>query len=114
MRTMTFNTLTAIALAAVFCSVRLNAAEKTAPTDPSKPPAKESKDEEAAYTQSIEKRVADILAALELKDSEKKSKVHDLLITHYRSLRDWHDANDARLKTASESQGQEIKASLKT
>jgi len=55
-----------------------------------------------------------MLDALELKDSEKKTKVHDILIAHYRSLRDWHDANDARLKTGTETQTQEIKVSLKS
>ena len=93
------------------CSQTLAAAEKTAATSKNASSATET---EAAYTQSIEKRVADILDALELKDSAKKLKVHDILIAHYRSLRDWHDANDPRLKGASEPQTQEIKASLKT
>ena len=113
MRTATFTTLIALTFASAVCSLRLNAAEKTSSTNSSDSAAKENKDGEAAYTQSIEKRVADILVALDLKDSSKKSKVHDLLIAHYRSLRDWHDANDPRLKTAAESQSQELKASLK-
>lgn len=102
-----------IAFGLIFCgSQGLMAAEKAAATNIS---ASSSKEEaEAAYTQSIEKRVAEILDSLELKDSAKKLKVHDILITHYRSLRDWHDANDRPLKTASELQARQIKASLKS
>ena len=51
---------------------------------------------EASYTQSIEKRVADILTALDFKDLQKQGRVHDELIAQYRSLRAWHDANDPK------------------
>jgi len=108
------NTLIALAFAAAFsCAPHLIAAEKASSTKPDTTSAKEAQESEAAYTQSIEKRVDEILLVLELKDPTKKSKVHDLLIAHYSSLRDWHDANDPRLKTATEPQAQEIKASLK-
>ena len=43
---------------------------------------------EAAYSQTIEKRVADILVVLELKDPAKTARVHDLLVAQYRALRD--------------------------
>ena len=93
------------------CSQPLVAAEKAAATNKNPSSAIEA---QTAYTQSIEKRVADILDSLELKDSAKKLKVRDILIAQYRSLRDWHDANDPRLKNASEPDAQETKASLKT
>jgi hypothetical protein len=69
---------------------------------------------EAAYTRTIEKRVADILAVIDINDPAKRSKAHDLLIAQYRTLRDWHDANDAKLKQASPDQAGQIKASLNT
>ena len=68
---------------------------------------------EAAYTQTIEKRVTDILAVLELKDPVRSAKAHDILIAQYRALRDWHDANDAKLKQASPDQAAQIRAALK-
>lgn len=81
-------------------------------------------DKEVAYTQSIEKRTQDILAALDLKDS---AKVHDAIIAQYRALRDWHDANDGKLKdlakqlaasgaagdASAQAQVEQVKASLK-
>ncbi len=63
-------------------------------------PAKSAVDVEAAYTRAIEARTADILALLEIPDPVVKAKVHDCIITQYRALRAWHDANDARLKAA--------------
>jgi gas vesicle protein len=93
-----------------FYHAPLLAAEKKDATTNSK----SAQETEAAYTESIEKRVAEILEVLELKDSAKKTKIHDLLVAHYRSLRDWHDTNDPRLKSATEQQAQEIKGSLKT
>jgi hypothetical protein len=76
--------------------------------------AKPAQEAEAAYTRSIEKRVTDILAVLDLNDPARSAKAHDLLIAQYRALRDWHDANDARLKQASPDQVAQIRASLKT
>src|SRR5258708_3413682 len=69
---------------------------------------------EAAYTKNIEKRVADILAVLEVTDAAKSNKVHDILIAQYRALREWHDANDKKLKGATEDAARDIHASLKT
>ena len=74
---------------------------------------KAPQDAEAAYTRTIEKRVADILAALDLSDPARSAKAHDLLVARYRALRDWHDANDAKLKGANPEQAGQIKASLK-
>jgi hypothetical protein len=70
-------------------------------------------DSEAAYAQAIEKRVADILAVLEMNDPAKTKNVHDTLIAQYRSLRDWHDANDTKRKAAKGGELEQIKASLK-
>jgi hypothetical protein len=55
-------------------------------------------DKEAAYAKAIEKRTQDILAALDLKDAGMASSVHDVVVGHYRALRDWHDAHDTKLK----------------
>jgi Protein of unknown function (DUF3826) len=68
---------------------------------------------EAAYTKTIEKRAADVLATLGLKEGPNRQKVHDILITQYRAIRDWHDANDAALKKATGEQAQQLRASLK-
>ena len=76
-------------------------------------PGQAAQDAEAAYTQTIEKRVADILAVLDLNDSAKSAKAHDLFVARYRALRDWHDANDAKLKSASPDEAAQIKAFLK-
>lgn len=54
---------------------------------------------EAEYTAKIEGRAAAILQALELKDEAKAAHVRDALLAQYRRLRAWHDANDARLKS---------------
>ncbi len=76
-------------------------------------PSQSTNDTEAAYTKAIEKRVADILALLELKDAAKTAKVHDALIAQYRALRDWHDVTDQKLKGTTPDAAKEIAASLK-
>ena len=76
-------------------------------------PGKADQEAEAAYTRTIEKRVADILAVLDLSDPARSARAHDLLVGRYRALRDWHDTNDAKLKTASPDQAAQIKAPLK-
>ncbi|HSY19855.1 MAG TPA: DUF3826 domain-containing protein [Candidatus Acidoferrales bacterium] len=55
---------------------------------------------EANYTKSIEGRTADILKILALADTNKAMHVHDAVMAQYRSLRAWHDENDAKLKAA--------------
>ena len=77
-------------------------------------PGKAAQEAEAAYTRTIEKRVADILAVLDLSDLARSARAHDLLVARYRALRDWHEANDAKLKNASPDQSVQIRASLKT
>jgi gas vesicle protein len=95
------------ALLAACCSSLL--ADKPGQTAQTRP----AQEAEAAYTQTIEKRVADILAVLDLNDPAKSAKAHDLLVARYRALRDWHDANDPKLKNASPGQAAQIRASLK-
>jgi hypothetical protein len=53
---------------------------------------------EANYTKAIEGRTAEILKILALSDTNKAARVHDIIITQYRTLNAWHDANDAKLK----------------
>src|SRR5258705_12243385 len=85
----------AILLMLALCAVPLAARAQTS-NAPSKP-----SDVEAGYTKAIDKRAADILSLLELNEEAKAKRVHDDIIAQYRALRDWHDANDARLKKAS-------------
>jgi len=70
-------------------------------------------DAEVAYTKAIEKRVADILAILDLTDPTKFKNTHDILIAQYRTLRDWHEVNDAKRKSAKGPEADGFKASLK-
>jgi hypothetical protein len=81
-----------------------------------------------AYTQTIKKRTQDILSVLNLTDSAKVVSVHDAIMAQYRGLKDWHDANDAKLRSLTKRLGQaksedaqsaqteitQIKSSLKT
>jgi hypothetical protein len=53
---------------------------------------------EASYTRAIEGRTADILKVLALSDTNQSARVHDIIMTQYRALRAWHDANDPKLK----------------
>ncbi len=57
-------------------------------------------DPEIKYTRAIEGRAADILKTLAMTDRQAEARVHDVIIAQYRSLRAWHDANDAKLKAA--------------
>jgi hypothetical protein len=98
-----------IALAVIIGAAAQSRADRT---NPAAAP-KSATESEAAYTQAIEKRVVDILAVLELKEPAKTKSVHDTLITQYRSLRDWHDANDAKRKSAKGVEGDQFKAPLK-
>jgi Spy/CpxP family protein refolding chaperone len=86
--------LTALATILLLAVPALAAPEKTAASDTNLAPEQI----EAKYTQAIEGRAADILKVLELSDTNRSAKVHDLIIAQYRALRAWHDANDAKLK----------------
>src|SRR5687768_9378658 len=67
--------------------------------DKPKPPEPTAAQKEAEYTKSIEKRAQDIVKTLGLTDDAKAARVRDILTDRYRALRDWHDANDAELKS---------------
>ncbi len=54
---------------------------------------------EAAYTQSIKKRAADILQLLALNDPAKSAKVHSVIVAQYRALRARDEAIDTMLKS---------------
>src|SRR5439155_13051406 len=78
-------------------------------------PASTPADADADYARALDKRANDILKTLNLSDSAKAAKVHDILTARYRALRDWHDANDAKLKDKSVSAEEKdrVSASLK-
>jgi hypothetical protein len=54
-------------------------------------------DSEAAYTQELTKRADKIVAPLGIADDATKTRVRDLIVQQYRSLRDIHAARDARI-----------------
>ena len=67
---------------------------------------------EAQYQTALEKRAADILVALSLNDPAKAGTVRERVISQYRALRTWQDANDPKLKGAAADAAKEIKATL--
>lgn len=70
------------------------------------PAATKSADDEAAYDAAISKRADGVIKALEIEtDKDKASVVHKIVMDQYRTLRDWHGANDAPLKAARKSAG---------
>jgi hypothetical protein len=83
-------------------------AEKTV----SAKPAISAEDQEAAYTGTLEKRAAGILAIVDLKDEAKAKNVHDAIISQYRFLNDWHEANDASLKELAKKNDEAAKAEI--
>jgi hypothetical protein len=64
-----------------------------------------SSDAEAAYTKSINDRAEKIVATLGIDDAEKSTRLRELIAGQYRTLRDIHDARDAKLAQAKESPG---------
>jgi Protein of unknown function (DUF3826) len=70
-------------------------------------------DTEPDYAAKLEQRSGDILKVLALPDAAQAEKVKGILIAHYRALRDWHDANDAKLKGADKEAAAVVKVSLK-
>jgi hypothetical protein len=47
---------------------------------------------------SLDKHIRPVLAALNLNDAAKETKVHDLLAEQLKALQAWHSANDAQIK----------------
>lgn len=72
----------------LLCSLLLAAQPSTAPVV----------SEDAQYTQTLNKRADDIVKKLQIADPATAQKVHDVLVTQYRNLRDIHAKRDARLK----------------
>lgn len=70
----------------------------------------------AKYTGVIDQRAQKIVAALGLTDSNTAAKVHGLIMDQYRTLNDWHNANDPQIKAARGDTAAvaKIRASLKT
>lgn len=60
-------------------------------------------DDEAAYTRAITDRADKIVDTLAIGDAAKATRVRDLLVRQYRSLREIHDARDARIAQAKKS-----------
>src|SRR5215204_607992 len=78
-------------------------------------PASAPADAEAEYLRAIDKRGSDAVKVLNLTDSMKAANVQMLIVAHYKALRDWHDANDPKLKdkTATTQQKETINQTLK-
>jgi len=117
MKTRIILTTSLLALTGIAYTPTTQAAPATEPTAAA---AASDPQQDAEYTKAIEKRTADILALLDINDPAKTARVHDAIMSQYRALRDWHDANDARLKKATKgttdqdkAQVQEITASRK-
>ena len=72
--------------------------------------------DEGAYLADITKRANDAINVLSIDDTAKADRLRDVLINQYRTLRDWHDANDAKLKDKSTppEETDHIAASLKS
>jgi hypothetical protein len=60
--------------------------------------AQQPEDKEAAYTRTINQRAHKIVTNLAITDSAKFYRVRDLVAGQYRTLRDIHDARNARAK----------------
>src|SRR5580704_19674509 len=58
-------------------------------------PASDQADKEQA---SLDKHIKPVLAALNLNDTAKEAKVHDILAGQLQALHTWHAANDAQIK----------------
>ena len=69
-------------------------------------------DVEATYNTAIEKRTAAILALLDLTDTAKATRVHDIIMSQYRTLRARDDAIDALLKLQGKEPNYANRASL--
>src|SRR5690242_19616031 len=81
--------LAACASAAIFAADSNNAETKPTPEQV-----------EAKYTAVIDQRSQKIVDALHLSDTNAAVEVHDIIMTQYRALNDWHNANDPKIKAA--------------
>lgn len=67
--------------------------------------SKKVEDPEAAYTRVINQRAQKIVDTLGITDSAKAKRVRDIIAGQYRSLRQIHDARDAKIKAAKKQAG---------
>jgi hypothetical protein len=84
-------------------AIVLTASIKASAQESTLPPASTA-DLEAMYTSSIEGRVSDILALLNLTNATQTARVHDIIITQYRVLK----ARDAFIDAKLKAEGKEI------
>ncbi|MGC4070915.1 MAG: DUF3826 domain-containing protein [Nibricoccus sp.] len=98
-RFLTTGLLTSLLLAG---SVSAIAADNT-----SAPASDAAAKKDAEYTQVLEKRTAPMVAALELGDSTKATRVQQRIIAQYKTLAAWQESNEARLKELKKSKDTE-------
>jgi len=67
--------------------------------------ASDANDKEAVYTQDITKRADKIVTPLGLSDEAQRTRVRDLIVQQYRSLRDIHGERDAKVSEAKHNSG---------
>jgi hypothetical protein len=77
-------------------------------------PAPASADKETEYTKVLEKRTAPMIVALDLGDSTKAARVQARIIARYKSLNDWQEKYEARIKELRKSQDESAKAEIAT
>ena len=64
--------------------------------------APKAEDKEAAYTRTINQRADKIVTTLDLADSNKATRVHEVITRQYRELRKIHETRDAQIMAARE------------
>jgi hypothetical protein len=71
---------------------------------------------DAKYSTVIDQRSQKIVQSLGLSDTNVAAKVHDIIMAQYRTLNDWHTANDPKIKAAKHDQAAiaTIRSSLQT
>jgi|GEM_PF-2685908 len=90
----------------------INAPAGTSVEKPAEAQADAATAEEAAYTRTLEKRAADILALVGLKDEAKEKVLRDAVISQYRFVSAWHETNDAQVKELSRKNDDAAKAKI--
>ena len=83
--------IVALVVIAVFAPAMVRAQTNSAPTTP----AVNAADREQA---TLEKHLKPVMAALNLNDAEKETKVREILAAQFKALNAWHTQNDAQIK----------------
>lgn len=76
------------------------------------PKAQTAEEKDAAYTKTLEKRADDVLGELKLTNETKAKAIHDAVIAQYRFVNDWHEKNDATVKTLAKKNDDASKAEI--